>query len=128
MAIVSKILSATDQLSIMLNSVFNQALPEVFVAQDTAGVDRGSSATGNLYASAVGGVSSSSVALSSNVVINVNAGATGLSGVTKIIYAHFDNPNYYYIYTITISPAEEFTYAGTITITSATITISNVMT
>lgn len=129
MAITSKIFGDTTSLASMLDVVFNQELPERFEARDTADALRGESSDGNLYAAASTGSGVATVALSGSVVINVDANSTGASGVTKIVYCHFEEPSTVYdIYTITISPAEEFLYAGTITITTATITLSGTMT
>jgi len=124
MAIASKTLNVTPR-NTMLDSVFNPSgLDEIFVAENAVVNSRGESSSGNLYSAA----SSGSAALTANVVINVSAGSTGLDGVTRIVYNHYTAPSTYVpIYIIALSPAEEFTYAGTITITSATVTISSTM-
>jgi hypothetical protein len=129
MAIVSKIITDSQSLADMLDAVFNIAVAEQFWAFDTLDAKRGSSSTGNLYSSATLGTNSASVALTSNVVINVNAGSTGSNAVEKIVYGKYvSEVSEYTVYEITLSPVEEFTYAGTITITSATITLSGTMT
>lgn len=126
MAIVSKVIQ-NSWLVDMLNMVFNPANSERFYAFASSN-KRGSSSPGNLYSAASAGSGKASVALAANVVINVNANSTSAMAINKITYAHFiDAMTEYYVYDITISPAEEFLYAGTITITSATITISETM-
>ena len=131
MAIVSKIITDLTSLQTMLDSVFNPANQERFYAYSSSGggaSPRGSSAVGNLYSSATTGTGNASVALTSNVVINVNAGSTTPNAVGYLVYTHYiSSSEEYYVYEITLSPAEEFTYAGTITITSATITLSGTM-
>lgn len=130
MAIVSKVID-TDLLAIMLDAGFNSAsiISERFDVQQLSGSVRGSSSESDFYAPATTGSGLASVALNSNVVINVIAESTGLYAVDKIIYTQIESINAEYeIYTITISPAEEFLYAGTITVTSATISISATMT
>lgn len=69
------------------------------------------------YASPSGGA----MALSANVVINVPASNT----VTHISIHKNTYPNMFRISTTALDSSETFTYAGSITITSATITISD---
>jgi hypothetical protein len=129
MAIVSKIITDIASLQTMLDSVFNPANQERFYALDTADSKRGSSTAGNLYNSATAGSGNASVALASNVVITVNANSTGSAGVEKLVYAHYiSEVSEYHVYEVTLSPVEEFQYQGTITITTATITLSGTMT
>lgn len=126
MAIVSKVIQ-NSWLVDMLDTVFNPANSERFYAFASS-TKRGSSSAGNLYSAASAGSGNASVALAANVVINVDANSTSAMAITKITYVHYiDESTEYYVYDITISPAEEFLYAGTITITSATITISETM-
>lgn len=126
MAIVSKVIQ-NSWLVDMLDTVFNPANSERFYAFASS-TKRGSSSAGNLYSAASAGSGNASVALAANVVINVDANSTSGNAVNKITYVHYiDENTEYYVYDITISPAEEFLYAGTITITSATITISETM-
>lgn len=126
MAIVSKVIQ-NSWLVDMLDTVFNPANSERFYAFASS-TKRGSSSAGNLYNAASAGSGNASVALAANVVINVDANSTSANAVNKITYVHYiDASTEYYVYDITISPAEEFLYAGTITITSATITISETM-
>lgn len=128
MAIVSKIITDTQTLADMLDAVFNNAVAEVFWAFSST-AKRGTSSVGNLYASATQGSGNASVALTSNVVITVDANSTSSNAVTKIIYGKYvSEASEYNVYEITLSPAEEFQYQGTITITSATITLSGTMT
>lgn len=130
MAIVSKIITDLTSLQTMLDSVFNPANQERFYAFSGTGGsgERGRSSVGNLYSSATTGTGNASVALTSNVVINVDASSTTPNAVGYLVYTHYiSSSEEYYVYEITLSPAEEFTYAGTITITSATITLSGTM-
>lgn len=64
--------------------------------------------------------SGGSMALSANVVLNIGAGES----VSHLRIQKGDYPNDTYIYKKDITP-ESFTYAGTITITSATISIAD---
>lgn len=129
MAIVSKIITDTGTLADMLDAAFNTAVADRFWAWSAIDSVRGSSPTGNLYADATPGTGNASVALTSNVVITVDAASTSSNAVSKIVYGKYvSESSEYYIYTITLSPAEEFQYQGTITITSATITLSGTMT
>ena len=128
MAIVSKIITDTSSLQTMLDSVFNPANQERFYALDTADSKRGSSTVGNLYNAATAGSGNASVALSANVVITVDANSVTPNAVGYLMYAHYISASVEYcIYEITLSPAEEFQYQGTITITTATITLSGTM-
>lgn len=130
MAIVSKVIT-NSLLAIMLDAGFNNPTitGERFDARNLGGNVRGSSSESDFYAPATTGSGLASVALNANVVINVNANSTGLDGVDKIEYTQVESVSAEYnIYTITISPAEEFLYAGTITVTSATISLSTTMT
>jgi hypothetical protein len=61
-----------------------------------------------------------SMALSANVVLNIGAGET----VSHLRIQKGDYPNDTFIYEKDITP-EVFTFAGTITITSATISIAD---
>ena len=133
MAITSKIFSDLASLAKMLDAVFNASTlyAERFQAESTTSGIRGVSGWSNLYAAAATGSGVATIALSGSVVINVDASSTGVAAVDKIVYAQsedINNTQIYLIYTITISPAEEFIYAGTITITTATITLSGTMT
>jgi len=126
MAITAKTLVSTV-VPTMLNSVLRTSgFEDQFYVHNAANAIRGTSTlTPWLYATASG----TSIALAGPVVISVSAGSTGTDGVVKIGFVRIstgvDDP--IYVYTVTISPAEEFTYAGTITITSATISISTTM-
>jgi hypothetical protein len=64
--------------------------------------------------------SSGSMALSANVVLNIGAGES----VSHLRIQKGDYPNDTYIYKKDIT-TESFTFAGTITITSATISIAD---
>ena len=93
MAIASKVLGVTPR-NTMLDSVFNPAGDEIFVAQNTLEDSRGESTAGNLYNAAGTGA----VALTANVVINVLASSTGANGVTRIVYDKInDQVNAYYL-------------------------------
>ena len=130
MAIVSKIIPPAS-LTPMLNAIFNPSGTtqkfEVYTTVDSPQIKRGESSDGDLYATAGTISGGASVALNGNVVINVVASSTGANAITEIRCVNIGD-NTLVLYYITVSPAEEFLYAGTITITSATITISNVMT
>ena len=131
MAIVSKIFDDITKLAVMLNAgidVDGVSGFHAFEARDVVNGLRGQSGTSVFYNAAVAGGSNATKALTSSVVINVTANSTGGAAVTKIVFCHYEDPSVFDIYTITISPAEEFTFAGTITITTATITLSGTMT
>lgn len=128
MAITSKQITQA-KLIIMLDAAFNPSgVQQKFQAYTSATYGaqllKGESSSGNLYAAAGTGSGNASVALSGNVVINVNAGSVGETAIAEIRCVD-DVPSV--LYYIGISPAEEFTYAGTITITSATVTINVAM-
>ena len=120
MAITSKTLEAS-QILIMLDSVFSFSTG-IFTATNSADSERGSSSN-----VAYNPASGNSAVLSANAVISVDSGSTGADAVTKIKLQKLNN-GWFTVYTITLSPAEEFQYQGTITITSATITLSGTMT
>ena len=129
MAISAKTLVSTVVPN-MLDAICNRVnYYDVFYCTNSVGGLRGtSSVTSNYYAAASG----TSVALSGVVLINVDAASIGTDSVVHIRYKNESTapeviPNTIETYFITLSPAEEFTYAGTITITSATISISTTM-
>ena len=129
MAVTSKQMTQA-KLVIMLDAAFNPSAItqqfEVYTSEALgAQIKKGESTAGNLYAAAGTGSGNASVALSANVVITVNAGSTGNDAVAEIRCIDSTPSILYYI---GISPSEEFLYEGTMTITTATITINVAMT
>lgn len=128
MAISNKYMSQ-PKLVIGLDAMFNPSGVnqkfEVYTDSSYgAQIKKGESSAGNLYNSATTGSGTALVSLASNVVITVSAGSTGEAAVQEIRCVD-DVPST--LYYIELSPAEEFLYQGTITITTATITINVTM-
>lgn len=128
MAIVSKIMNPSA-LVLMLDLIFNASGStqkyEVYTKIDSPQIKRGESVAGDYFDSASTITGGASVVLADSVTITVSANSTGANAVTEIrcISAGTYSANLYWV---TISP-EEFLYEGSITVTTATVSISNVM-